>query len=527
MNRDSENLNITTFHTLTWENSFKEMHNISVLLGNSYEKYSSRFFDAMIEGFSGNDLYEINAGSTNPKTNGSSSEQVLISGFGRINYDFMQKYLFEANFRYDGSSKFAKGNRWGLFPSFSGGWRLEQENFMKNISWLSGLKLRASYGSLGNEQVGNFRYVSLMNLEKPYIFGGIVNSGAAIVNYNDPNISWETTVISNIGLDALLFNNKLNFSCEVYNKKTKDILRPVNLSAQVGNLGGPLRNIGILSNKGYELNLNHQNEINEFSYQIDAGISYNVNKVEELAGDEILSSSQAGQWFGGGSFITKEGYPIDSHYLLEAIGIFQTQEEVDNSPFQNMKTKPGYLKYKDQNGDKVIDQDDRVITGSTLPKYSYNFSLSLSYKNLSLRGFFNGVQDIDTYPSGIVAFPFWYATSVTKEWVNNSWTSKRTDAKLPIMTVYEQSVDDNYRPSDFWLKDASYLRLKNLQISYSFPKQFIEKIGLKDLLLFINGQNIFTISKMKEFDPEMNILQGTYAAYPTLKTYTMGLNVTL
>ncbi len=514
-NQDDNNLNITLFNTLSWNKTFAEKHNFKALLGGSYESFSTRYFSGTIEGFLGNSLHELNAGSTNPSVSGSSAANYLIGYFGRINYDFLQKYLFEANFRYDGSSKFAEGNRWGFFPSFSAGWRMDQEGFMKDQKWISLLKLRASYGGLGNEQIGDFKYVNMMDFNKEYLFGGVVNPGVAISSYNDPNITWETTTIANLGLDANFFNNRLNFNFEVYDKQTTNILRQVNLPSQIGNLAGPIMNIGTVDNKGYELSVGYQNNIGSFKYKVDAGVNYNTNQVKELD-DQVIYN---------GKYITKEDYSIDSYYLLDAIGIFQSKEEIASSPFQNITTKPGYLKYKDQNGDKVINQNDRVITGGVIPKYNYDLTFNLSYKNWAVTAFIQGVQGIKTYPEGMVATPFWFGTSVTKDWVNDSWTPERPDAKLPIMTTYEDSQNDNFMLSDFWLLDASFLRLKNLQFSYDVPKTFISKIGIKNLLLFVNGQNIFTISKMKDFDPERNIKQGDYFEYPSVKTYTAGLNV--
>ncbi|MFI2742779.1 TonB-dependent receptor [Zhouia sp. PK063] len=513
---DSEELNLTFFHTVNWEHNFNDDNHIKVLLGNSYEDFRSRSFSATVEGFLGNDLTEIDAGSTNPNASGTSTENVLIGFFGRVNYDFKHKYLLEANLRYDGSSRFAQGNRWGVFPSVSLGWRLDQEDFLKDVSSISNLKLRASYGSLGNQEIGNFRYVNLINTGYDYSFGGTQTPGAAVNAYNDPSISWETTTVGNLGIDATVFDHKLDMTFEYYDKRTKDILRAVNLPSQVGNLGGPIQNIGEVSNKGWELSLNHKNTIGEFSYQVGAGINFNKNKVVNLNQQQIIN----------GRYITKEGAPIDSYYLLEADGIFQNQEEIDNSPYQNSTTKPGYIKYKDQNGDGVIDQDDRVVVKGVIPDYTYSLNFSASYKNFTLSGFFQGVEGVYTYPQGIIATPFWYGTAVTKNWVNNSWTPDNPNASLPILTTYEDTQDDIFRNSTFWLKNASYLRLKNIEISYAIPQKLLKGLGIEHLLLFVNGQNLLTFSKMKDFDPERNIKQGDYYEYPTVKMYTAGINVT-
>jgi len=513
---DNEELNLTVYHTLNWDSDFSDSHHIKALLGNSFEQFTSRNFDATIEGFLGNNLYEINAGSTNPSVNGSSSKNALIGIFGRINYDYKQKYLLEANLRYDGSSRFAKGNQWGLFPSVSAGWRIDQESFMDNLPVFSELKLRASYGSLGNQNISNFRYVNLINSGYEYSLGGAVNAGAAVTAYNDPSITWETTTIANAGIDGGLFHNRLNFTFEYYKKRTSDILREVNLPAQVGALTGPVQNIGIVDNKGWELTLGHRNRVGEFSYSLEASINYNQNKVVELNGQDIYN----------GKYITREGYPINSYYILEATGIFQNQEEIDNSPFQNVTTKPGYLKYRDQNGDGVVNQDDRIVFRSALPDYTYSFNLSASYKNFTLSGFFQGVNGVYSYPERIIAVPFWFGTSVTKEWVENSWTPERPDAKLPILTTFEDTQEDIFQYSTFWLQNTSYLRLKNVQLAYNFPKKILDKIKLQQLTLFVNGQNLLTFSSMKDFDPERQIQQADYYQYPSVKTYTAGINLT-
>ncbi len=509
-------LNTTIFNTLNWEHSFNQMHNVSSLLGISSEYFNNNDLWAQNEGYLGNDLHELNAGSNNPAVYSTSSSSRLNSYFGRVGYNYMEKYLFEANFRYDGSSRFAKDKRWGLFPSFSGGWRLDREKWLENISWLNELKIRASWGQLGNERIGLFRYLNLMNLGQDYSFGNNVIAGAATTAYNDPNITWETTTISNIGLESAILNNRLSLVFDVFKKRTTDILRAVNLPSQVGDLAGPIRNIGTVDNSGFELGLNYQNSFNNFFYQINGSITSIKNKVINLNGQTIYN----------GNTVIKEGYPINSYNLIHAIGIFQTQEEIDGSPFQTKDTKPGYIKYQDTDGDGFITEDDRVISGGVIPKYTYQFSLRLGYKNFEVNTFFQGVQKVDTYASLIAAQPFWFGTAVTKEWITDAWTPENRNARLPILTTYESSVNENFRDSDFWLRDASYLRLKNLQVNYTLPQEFTNKFGINNLKLYVNGQNLLTFSKMKDFDPEKNINGVNFYEYPTVKIYTAGINVT-
>lgn len=509
-------MNTTLFNTLNWKHSFNETHNLNALAGMSIETFSSNIFWGQNEGYLGNDLYELNAGSSNPAVFSTSNKSRLNSYFGRVSYDFKEKYLFEANFRYDGSSRFARDKRWGLFPSFSAGWRLEEEAFLREVSWLSDLKLRASWGQLGNERIGLFRYLNLMSLGRDYSFGTNVTSGAAVTAYNDPNITWETTTISNVGLEAGVLDSRVNVVFDVFKKRTTDILRAVNLPAQVGNLAGPIRNIGTVDNTGFELGLNYRDQINDFTYKVDASVTKITNEVVDLNGQTIFN----------GTRIIKEGYPINSYNLIHAVGIFQSQEEIDSSPFQTAATKPGYIKYQDTNGDNFITEDDRVINGGVIPEYTYQFNLNFGYKGFELSGFFQGVQNINTYASLIAAQPFWFGTAVTKEWITDAWTPENPNARLPILTTYESSVNENFRNSDFWLRDASYLRMKNVQLSYTIPQSITGKVGVSNLKVYVNGQNLLTFSKMKDFDPEKNINGVNFYEYPTVKTYTMGINAT-
>lgn len=510
------NINTTIFNTLNWSHSINETHNISSLLGISSESFSDNSFWGQNEGYLGNDLYELNAGSSNPAVFSTSTKSQLNSYFGRLGYNYNEKYLFEANFRYDGSSRFAKDKRWGLFPSFSAGWRLDRENFLANVSWLSDLKLRASWGKLGNERIGLFRYLNLINLGQDYSFGNNVSAGAAVTSYNDPNITWETTTISNVGIDAGFFDNRVSLEVDVFKKRTTDILRAVNLPSQVGNLAGPIRNIGTVDNTGFELGLNYRNNINGFNYQINGSVTRITNEVVDLRGQTIFNDRN----------IIREGYPIDSYNLIHAIGIFQSQEEIDSSPFQTADTRPGYIKYQDTNGDGFVTEDDRIISGGVIPEFTYQFSLNFGYKGFEINAFFQGVQNINTYTSLIAAQPFWFGTAVTKEWITDAWTPENRNARLPILTTYESSFNENFRNSDFWLRDASYLRMKNLQIGYTIPNQILSKYGITNLKFYLNGQNLLTFSKMKDFDPEKNISGNNFYEYPTVKMYTAGLNVT-
>ncbi|GBU07793.1 SusC/RagA family TonB-linked outer membrane protein [Bacteroidales bacterium] len=516
---DENNLNATVFSTLGWEHKLNENHSIKALGGVSYENFYDSNFYSQREGFLGNTLTELDAGSTNAVVGGTSKRSILMSTFGRVNYDFRDKYLLEANFRYDGSSRFAKGNRWGIFPSFSAGWRIGEESSVKEIDWMQNLKLRASWGQLGNERISLFRYVDLIQLGQNYPFNGNMTPGAAVTAYSDPDITWETTTMTNIGLDLALFKGALELSAELFYKRTSDILRPVSLPDQVGSLEGPIRNIGTVDNKGLEIGLSYRNNISDFHYGITGNMTFLKNEIVDLKGQTIID----------GMFILQEGQAIDSYYMLHAEGIFQSQEEIDNSPFQSANTKPGYIKFADTNQDGKITEDDRQIVGGVIPSFTYTFGLNMSYKNFDLHAFFQGVTNVSTYSDRIAAIPFWFGCGLPTEWLTEAWTPERgSSATLPILTTYEGSQNENFRLNDFWLRDASYLRMKNIQLTYNVPVSFLKRKVpvIKALRVFVNGANLLTFSPMNQFDPEKDVKSSTWYEYPSLKSYTTGINLT-
>ncbi len=521
--RDDESLNTTIFNTLRWNKLLEGQSEISILLGQSYERFTDGFFTAYNEGYLNNDLFELNAGSSNPAVSGTGSESRLTSYFGRINYALKDKYLFEGNFRYDGSSRFAKGNQWGFFPSVSAGWRLNEEPFLKEISWIDQLKIRSSWGQLGNERIGLFRYADLVSLGQDYSFGGSVNPGTAVLVDNEKDISWETTTITNLGLDAAFFEGRLSASLEYFLKTTNDVLRPVGIPSQVGALGGPIRNIGKVENDGLEIALGYRNTVGNFRYELSGNLTYITNEVTDLDGEIIIDDfSIDGR---GPLSITQEGAPINQFLLFQSDGLFQSQSEIDAHADQGSDTRPGYIRFKDLDNNGVIDINDRVAEGNTIPKYTYSFNVDLAYRNFSLNTLWQGVGDVQTYNKHISGVPFWFGGGLPVEWVGNSWTPDNPGASLPLLTRYEDAQTTNFRDSDFWLQDASYLRLKNIQLTYTFDPDFLDRLGLNGLSFFVNAQNLITITSLDAFDPETELLGGNFFNYPSVKTYTFGLNV--
>lgn len=519
-NYDDNDLNIHFYNTLSWQRLFAGKHNFSVMAGAAYDNFSHNEFNAQMTGYLDASLTALSAGTERLDIQGYSNEDVLISYFGRLNYDYDGKYLLETTLRYDGSGRFAPGNRWSFFPSVSAGWRIDKEPFF-TASGIDLLKIRASIAKLGNQAVPLYSYEPAVVLGQDYSFGGALVSGAATTDYIDPSIHWETTTTYNIGVDANLLDNRLTVTADVYKKRTTDILRTVNLPNQVGNLGGPKQNVGTVDNTGFELVLQYRNNIGAFNYDVHGSVNYNKNEVIDLDG-EILYGYDTNL-----PTITQEGNIMNAYYILDATGIFQTQEEIDNHAFQDKNTRPGYVKYRDVNGDEIINGEDRIVINSSsiMPDYTFGFGLNLSYKGISLGADFQGIAGIKVYPANNLAFPFNNGAGATWEWATDAWTPENPDARLPIITE-STSEEGNFRYSDFWLKDGSYLRLKSLQLSYALPAKWLAQAKIKRLSVFVNAQNWITFSKYDDFDPEAIVNASTLYHYPMLKTFSGGINVT-
>lgn len=517
---NNSNLNTSFFQTLNWTKKIADHHDVNLLFGFSMESFYNSNFNAYIEGFLGDELPELNAGTINKDVGGKSSKSTLMSYFGRVNYTLSDKYLFEFNFRYDGSSRFAPGRQWGLFPSLSAGWRIAEEAFMENIETISNLKLRLSWGQLGNQQISLYSFLNQININQGTTFNNQNVAGSAVTTLSDPDISWETTTISNIGLDLGLWNDRLEFNLDVFNKVTTEILARINIPGQVGDLTGPITNLYGMSNKGFELSATHRNTIGKLTYRIGGSIAYVDNNVDYLSGDIQYTTNAYGR-----ISVIQEGYPVNSWYLYEAEGIFQTEEEIANHAFQHTRTSPGDIKYRDINDDKVIDGKDMRVMGRSVPKYTYSFNMNADYKGFDMDAFFQGVQGIDIYPWHNVSWPLFNGAGITKYQLANSWTPENPDAPLPRLSLYKRGTQINAQNSTFWLKDASYLRLKNIQIGYTLRDEWTSRIKISKIRAYINAQNLLTFSKYKVTDPEKNILGQNIFDYPTTKIFTIGLNL--
>lgn len=519
--QDEQTVYTNLYSYLNYAHNFHG-HNVKAQFGYSVEQSKYQYLQGYRKNFADIDLQELNAGGSDiQNAYGTSNQWALMSYFGRVDYDFKGRYLLEGNIRYDGSSRFYGANKWGVFPSFSAGWRATEEPFVKalNLTWLDNFKLRGSWGQLGNQNVGNYPYQALLNFTGNYSFdNSTLTTGVAQQNLNNPTIKWETTTMTDIGLDITIFKN-LSLTADWYNKTTSDILRQAQVTAAVG-LGAPTINNGVVNNRGIEVGLSYNNVIRDgglkgFAYNVGVNVDHNRNKLVQFGQTEI-----------GDYTINQNGQPWNSFYMLQVIGIFQSAAEVANSPKQfSDSTLPGDLKYKDVNGDGKIDQNDKTIIGGVYPKLNYSFNIGASFKGFDLSAMAQGVYGVKSYVSGWGTIPFVQGASPTTDWLN-AWTPEHPSTTMPRIYFGQSAPDKIGRRSSYFLQDASYLRLKNLVFGYTLPAQITKKIGINRLRVYFAGDNLITITKFKGLDPE-RYGSGDQVQYPQNKIYSFGLNVTL
>lgn len=506
-------------------------HDFKFMAGTSRESFNDKFLMGYRRDFI-YDTYEvINAGADNEtKGNGGTvDEWLLISAFGRFNYSYKDRYLFEANIRHDGSSRFSKNNQWATFPSFSAGWRISEEDFMQSTKHIiNQLKVRGSWGKLGNQNIGRTYYPFTSELA----VGSISLNGEVkpIVTLNDmanPDLKWEETTISGIGLDAQLIN-KLSFTFDWYSKVTNGILMKLYIT-QLAGLNAPFQNAGKVENKGWEFSTRYDDKFGDFRL----GVGFNISDVK----NKILDMRNTTD----GTFLRQQtGYAINSIYGYIADGYYQSQEEITNGPTQFGTLQPGDIRYKDIAGDfdtngnpipdGVINDADKVIIGSTIPRYTYGVNLDLAFKGIRLSTFLQGVGKVNGYLNSHYVVPLANASAV-KPWQEDYWTPENRDAALPRLSHVSTNNTQN---STFWMKDASYLRLKNLQIGYEIPTSFLSKLKIGKAFIYANGQNLFTKTNFYEgYDPEVNYDAGSSDGvslgggnyYPQVKVYTFGIDL--
>lgn len=513
-------------NTLSFEKKWND-HNFTALLGTSAEQWKSESSGASRQGFVSNDPSQwiIDAGSINPQASGYKWESALNSYFGRLFYSYQGKYMITGNFRYDGSSNFGTDKKWGAFPSVSAGWNFKDEDFLQNLDWLSKGKLRLSWGSIGNQNIGRGAYLTTYSGNQGYYyFGQYAGQLAGGSNYfGNSNIQWEKTDQFDVGLDLSFLQNKLHLNVDYYIKTTDGMLLQVPLPNYLGYTNSPWTNAGSIQNRGLELAVNYQNRVGDFGYNLGLNISTFKNKVLSLGGGEPIPG---GGWISYTTTLTEENMPIGYYYGFKTNGVFQNQAVIDQSG--QIGAELGDLRYVDINNDGIINSNDRTNIGDPFPDMSYGFTFGADYKGFDFKVLAQGTIGNDIM--NIVKIDMksgvgWY--NAPKELMAEAWSPTN-----PSQTQFKisSSNQNNLQISDWLVEDGSYLRIKSIQLGYSLPSATLDRLQLKGLRIWTGAYNLFTFTKYSGLDPEigsssplnMGVDQGYY---PIAKSWMLGLNL--
>jgi len=510
------NLTKTFYTTLNYNTVLAEDHNLSALAGYEQQNNRSTNLNGNRYDFPNNTIMELNGSSPlNQELSGGAFEWALQSIFGRINYDYKGKYFLEGNIRYDGTSRVDPTYRWGLFGGGSAAWKISEERFIKDkVSWLDNLKLRASYGALGNQEIvtnGSPNYYPYQDILTPtsYPFSSTLSSGLFLTRLTEKNLRWEQTAITDFGLDVDLFKGLFGATVDWYYKNTTDILaQRTDLPSNVG-VSAPVVNAGAMTNKGIEIELRHQNRVGEFTYGANFLFHSYRNKVTKVLA-ETLGTFEVGQ-------------PYNNYFIYDWVGVFQNQEEINNSAKQPNSgvLKPGDLKIRDVDGNGSVGPEDRIRI-SRFPSYNYSFGLNAGWKGFNVSAFFQGVQGQKVLVNGWGYDPFTQGSAPPAKFLN-AWSPTNPSNTIPAVYLQGYPGVAGYN-STYFIQDASYLRLKNLYLSYNFPERITKKIGATGLTLYVSGDNLITWTKYEGNDPE-RAGSGNFAQYPQLRIYTAGLKV--
>lgn len=516
-----------------------QKHSFSVMLGTEAAENQRDWFSASKNNIPSNEEYLRYLSAAEGDENGMGEaagyldEWAMLSYFGRVNYDYNHRYYVTANIRHDGSSKFGKNKRWGTFPSVALKWKLSNEKFAQPLlekGWLTNASLRAGWGQVGNDKIDLYQYTTLVSNNKQY--GYVLGKtqklvyGGTIEGLGNPDIHWETVESTNIGVDLGFFHNKMSLTFDWFVKDTKDMLLREPVPAYMGYRYAPYSNIGDVENKGWELSLSYKDKVgDDFSYNLSLNLGRAKTKVINLGEIDFLS---AGFVRLGNATRTQEGEEIGAFYGYVTDGIFQTQEEIDKHAKQP-GAKPGDIRFKDLNGDKKINSEDKTFIGSPYPDFTYGFNFSASYKDFDFSMFWQGVYGNDIF--NYMIFETMNPGKTTSKYTDilNSWNGEGSSSSIPRLTTKDKN--DNFRISDRYIEDGSYLRLRNIQLGYSFPMNFSEKLRVERVRLYVAAQNLFTFTNYSGLDPEIGkydslstgIDRGTF---PHARTWMIGANIT-
>ena len=516
--------------TLNYNFNIKEDHHFSVLAG--YEIYNKEYKRTYAQGtkFPIGGLTELNVAATPQEVGSVTDKERMLSYFGRLNYDYQNKYFASFSIRSDGSSRFAPGHRYGTFWSVGLNWRISEENFMKDITWLDDLKLRASYGETGSQAITAYQSLASFSTTS-YVLNG--SSAVALVpgRVPNPDLKWETTKQTDIGIDLSVLGGRISLVADYYYKKTVDLHYDKILPYYTG-YSSQTQNIGSKSNKGWEFSLNTQNLVGDFKWSTSLNIALNREKVLDLGDDEYFYTNGSGGALGAGfneTGIVKVGEPLGNFYGYVFDGIYQNEAEA--KALGLTKDDVGSVKFKDLNGDNKITTEDRTIIGNANPDFIFGIGNDFSYKNFDLSFMFQGTYGNDVYNLLKVTFSELPSNSNNTgnafAFVKDSWRGEGTSNT-------QQAFNKGVGPSSSrFVEDGSYIRLKNLTFGYTLPKSVTSKWGISNLRFYLSGQNLFTITGYSGYDPEVSSRTGNYnlgfdgGSYPATRSYTFGLNLTL
>lgn len=523
-----------------YENRFiNDQLGLNAMIGASQERYYQHNFQATKYDLIDYSLNVINGATGDASASGSSTEWAMRSFFGRVNLDWNNKYLLELNLRADQSSRFLSNKRTGYFPSGSFAWRIDQEEFMKGAleKGLSNLKLRLSYGSLGNNSVGNYDALATYAIDNSnYSLNNLLVQGLVQTKLANRALTWESTYMTNVGVDFGFFNNRFTGTIDYFHKRTKDILIELPAPLVHGSTDIPKQNSAIVTNQGVEFTLGWQDKIGDFSYGINGNFTYVKNIVNKFKGRD-----KGGMSIDGANVIW-EGHSINSQYLLRVDRIIQTDEDLqlvqqiidnakqlygnniaENQIFSSGKPEKGDFLYKDTNGDGLINLDDReIVSDGPNPKFQFGLNLNASYKGLDFSVLFQGQAGAKIYWQNDLAntASVRYGYQMNKEVVEGRWYEGRTtSAEYPRLLKY--SNNKNKQMSDFYLQDLSFLKIRNIQLGYTLPKSIVSKTSLERIRVYGSLENFFTFTSFRGFDPEL----GGTLGYPTMKNVVVGINV--
>lgn len=532
----SDNMYRTVYKTFQatadYNTTIAKKHAIDVLVGYTWEDENQRSVGGYRQKFPSNDVPYLTAGGADGQTNfGGGYDWAIQSIFGRLTYNYDERYLFEATMRYDGSSRFPTDSKYGFFPSAALGWRVSEEKFWKDSSvakWFTNLKIKASTGVLGNNNIGNYPYQSVYTLgsNQNYVFGGVYTTGASITTYVDPNLKWEKTRTSDIGIETGFFQNRLTFNATYFYRKTTDVLyKPSASYSSIFGLNVSQVNTGAVENKGFEFEAGYRDKVGGFNYWVNGNFSIIKNKVLTLGMGNV---TQANGMVGNGSnlFI---GYPMQMFYGYKTDGVFLTDKEVSQWYDQSAiakGSKAGDIRYVDLDGDNKVTPKDMTYLGSSIPKYTFGFSFGGEYKGFDFSVLVQGVAGVKGRLNEWAGFAFFQEGNIQKWQMEECWNVNPTNRypKYPRLEIMSNAGSNNTLLSDYWILDASFVKVRNIQFGYKLPKSIISKAGISSMRAYISMDNPFSFNGYRKgWDPENTNNRGSY--YPVMSSYTFGLTL--